>query len=597
MADDEGFRQEENPSSTTICVVIGGRSFIGRSLVSLLLKSDKWIVRIADSHPSINLDLDEKNSLLSDAISSGRASYFQVDVRHKSQIIKAIEGSTVVFHMGTTGPSLKDVHLQYLITVQGTKNVIHACRECKVERLVYNSSADVVFDGKHDIVNGDDSMSYPFRFEDMLSDLKAQAEALVLFANNIDGLLTCALRSSNAFGPGEAKLVPFLLNAAKTGLAKFIVGNGENICDFTYVDNIAHAHICTEEALRSRAAVVAGKAFFVTNLEPVKFWDFVSLILQGFGYPRPSVKVPARLIWFLTSLSKWVSEQLEKRNTHSILTPQIVYQFTCTTTFSCFGARNQIGYSPIVSLEEGVALTIESFSRNVAEDSTMRDRAFYKPSKSEKLLGNGRVADLLLWRDEKKTFTCFLSLVMLYYWFFLCGRTFISSVALFLLMISVVLFSHGFLPPSLFGFKIKKISSSSEFQVSETVENAILSIAFSWNHCMRTLHLISQGCDWNVFVKVFVCVYMFQWLVSFSFSTVVGAGIVFAFTTFFVYMQYEAEVDGAVELSYVGVKNLKGSLIKNLPASVASLLHNYNIIGQDEEARGEVTISGYGYEH
>ncbi|KAL5715164.1 3beta-hydroxysteroid-4alpha-carboxylate 3-dehydrogenas(decarboxylating) [Ranunculus cassubicifolius] len=86
MADDEGFRQEENPK--TICVVIGGRSFIGRSLVSLLFKSDKWLVRIADSHPSINLDPDEKNSLLSDAISSGRASYFQVDVRHKSQIIK-----------------------------------------------------------------------------------------------------------------------------------------------------------------------------------------------------------------------------------------------------------------------------------------------------------------------------------------------------------------------------------------------------------------------------------------------------------------------------------------------------------------------------
>lgn len=55
---------------------------------------------------------------------------------------------------------------------------------------------------------------------DMLSDLKAQAEALVLYANNIGGLLTCALRPSNVFGPGDTQLVPFLVNLARSGWAK-----------------------------------------------------------------------------------------------------------------------------------------------------------------------------------------------------------------------------------------------------------------------------------------------------------------------------------------------------------------------------------------
>lgn len=51
----------------------------------------------------------------------------------------------------------------FLIFDSGAKNVISACRECRVKRLVYNSSADVVFDGLRDIRNGDESLPYPWK--------------------------------------------------------------------------------------------------------------------------------------------------------------------------------------------------------------------------------------------------------------------------------------------------------------------------------------------------------------------------------------------------------------------------------------------------
>ncbi|KAF9609157.1 hypothetical protein IFM89_013547 [Coptis chinensis] len=129
----------------------------------------------------------------------------------------------------------------------------------------------------------------------------------------------------------------------------FIVGTGENVCDFTYVDNVAHAHVCAEEALRSGIAFVEGKAFFITNLDPMKLWDFVSLLFDGLGYPRPRFKVPAKLFLFVAVLSNWLHEKLEQRDAHSVLTP-IVHQLSCNMTFNCFEARNHIGYSPIVSL-------------------------------------------------------------------------------------------------------------------------------------------------------------------------------------------------------------------------------------------------------
>lgn len=61
------------------------------------------------------------------------------------------------------------------------------------------------------------------QFENMCTDLRAQAEALVLFANDIDGLLTCAVRPCNVFGPGEKQLVPSVIDIAKSGWAKVFI--------------------------------------------------------------------------------------------------------------------------------------------------------------------------------------------------------------------------------------------------------------------------------------------------------------------------------------------------------------------------------------
>ena len=83
------------------CVVLGGRSFIGRCLVVRLLKLGNWIVRVADSAQTLQLDPSESkhDSPLSRALSTGRASYAHVDVRHKSTIIN---GTLFVLEIFTT---------------------------------------------------------------------------------------------------------------------------------------------------------------------------------------------------------------------------------------------------------------------------------------------------------------------------------------------------------------------------------------------------------------------------------------------------------------------------------------------------------------
>lgn len=564
------------------CVVLGGRSFIGKSLVSRLLSLDHWIVRVSDS--AQQLDLEDRDSLLSKSISDGRASYFSVDLRSNEQLIKAIDGSSVVFYVDNVDSYSDDFFLSYTLIVQGAKNVVNACRECKVKRLVYQSTADVVFDGSRDIDNGDESLPYAWKFENMCTDLRAQAEALVLFANDIDGLLTCALRPCNVFGPGEKQLVPSIIDIAESRWAKYIIGCGEHISDFTYVENVAHALVCAEEALSSQMVTVSGKAFFVTNLEPTMFWDFVSLITEGLGYRRSMMQLPGVMFKYIFLYVKWVHTQLNSiKLRHLKGIHNVVRLAASTKTFNCSAAQKHIGYSPIVSMEDGVALTVQSFSNFAAASSYRLCRDFDEQSKVDKLLGGGKVADILLWRDERKSFAYFGVLVLVYYWLFLCGNTFISSAAQLLVFVAFILYAYGELPSNISGVKFPKMSASS-FEISEVdIKRFSAAIAHIWNRMADVIRLLDQGQDWNKFFKVVALLYLFKWYVFQSLTASIGVAIVLAFTSFFVYEQYEEEIDGIAEILLNFTRALMGFLLKNLPVPVASLLGTNEILHEDND--------------
>ncbi|GMH28572.1 hypothetical protein Nepgr_030415 [Nepenthes gracilis] len=555
------------------CVVIGGLGFIGRSLILRLLKLRSWIVRIADSSPPSIL-VDQK-SIISDAISSGRASYFQVDVRDKSQVIRALDGSSVVFHMGNTDPSAHDTYQCYLYIVQGTKNVIAACQECNVKSLIYNSSADVIFDGLHGLHYVDESLKCPWKYEDMLNEFKAQADALFLIADNYDGLRTCVLRPSNVFGPADPYIVPFLVNQANSFLAKLILGTGDNLCDFTYVENVSHAHICAAESLASETVAVAGKEFYITNLEPMKYWEFVSRIYEGLGYKRPMIKLPARICRIMPPLVKWLRNQLGSEFSHQLASAHFAIQSASfTRTFNCSAAQEHIRYLPIISLEEGIGLTVKSFSHLAKESTSAREIDFCEQSKVEKLLGGGKVADILLWRDEKETFTYFLALVLLFYWVLLGGRTFISSASQFLLLAILLLFVHNILPMNIGGFSFQEMPLSS-FQISDSGMKYIFgTLACLWNEGIHITKSLAQGEDWDMFLKVAIPLYLLKLILSLPLKLMVAAASVIAFTSFFTYEQYEEEFDAFVKVVCILGGNLKMKLMRNLPAPLSPLFQS-----------------------
>ncbi|XP_020600113.1 3beta-hydroxysteroid-dehydrogenase/decarboxylase-like isoform X2 [Phalaenopsis equestris] len=425
------------------CALTGGRGFAARHLVQMLLRSQEWRVRIVDLGPSINLEPHEETGVVGEALKSGRAAYISADLRWKRQVSKAFHGVEVVFHMAAPDSSINNFELHYSVNVGGTKNVIDACIECKVKRLIYTSSPSVVFDGIHGIYNGKESMPYPIKFNDSYSETKAEAEKLVLRANGRNGLLTCCIRPSSIFGPGDRLLVPSLVAAARAGKSKYIIGDGNNMYDFTYVENVAYAHICAERTLATggtAAVIVAGQAYFITNVEPIKFWEFMSLILEGLGYERPSIKIPAPVMMPIAYLVELIYKLFSCFGMSvPQLTPSRVRLLSCERTFSCSKARDHIGYEPIVSLKDGLRKTIDSFSH-------LRAVQFKRTSKVYAYLGNENVANTLLWKDKKQSLISVLFLAAIYYYFFASGYTLITAMAKLLSLSALFLFVHGMLP-------------------------------------------------------------------------------------------------------------------------------------------------------
>ncbi|KAI4379611.1 hypothetical protein MLD38_005887 [Melastoma candidum] len=536
------------------CVVTGGRGFAARHLVEMLIKGETYSVVVADLGPKIELEQYEENGVLGEALRSGRARYVAADLRVKTQVLEAFRGAEVVFHTAAPNSSINSYQLHHSVNVQGTKNVIDACVELKVKRLIYTSSPSVVFDGVHGILNGDESLPYANKHIDFYSATKAEGEALVIKSNGINGLLTCCIRPSSIFGPGDRLLVPSLVSAARAGKSKFIIGDGNNLYDFTYVENVVHGHICADRALASAGEVAvkaSGQAYFITNMEPIKFWEFVSLILGGLGYERPRIKIPAAVIMPIAHLVEVTYKLLGPYGMKvPQLTPSRVRLLSCSRTFNASKAKNLLGYTPIITLQEGIKRTIESYADLRAENQPKREG----PSKASIYLGNGRVADTLLWKDKKTTITALLVLAAIYYTFIASKSTLITALAKTLLVAVVFLFVHGSLPEKILGYRIEKIPSSSFYLSEEQSRRVASSVASSWNGFVKIMESLYEDNDWILFLKITGSLLVISIVGLISLQQLFLIGVPVAFLGFLLYEKKEQEIDSLVlnAASFVG---------------------------------------------
>lgn len=152
---------------------------------------------------------------------------------------------------------------------------------------------DVVFGGRP-LYYADESVPYPNKYLDHYSHSKAIAEQEVIAANDSSGLLTCSMRATGIYGPGDNVRFPTVITALRTGNPPRM-GDGSARVSNVYVDNCAHAHILAADMLEKGSAL-EGQCYFITDHEPTNFYDFVyDYVCKKIGYQVSEKRIPHRL--------------------------------------------------------------------------------------------------------------------------------------------------------------------------------------------------------------------------------------------------------------------------------------------------------------
>lgn len=325
-------------------LVTGGGGFLGGAIVRLLRERGDAVRSLSrESYPELaRLGVEQARGDLAD----------------RDAVARAARGCDVVFHVAARAGVWGSHDDYYRANVTGTENVLAACRAHGIGRLVYTSSPSVVFDGR-DLEGGDESLPYPAHYEAHYPRTKALAERLVLAANG-PALATVSLRPHLIWGPGDNHLVPRIVARGRAGRLRRI-GDRPCLVDTVYVDNAARAHLLAADRLVPGGAV-AGKAYFISNGEPLPLWEMVDRILAAAGLPPVTRSVPPRAAYAAGILCEglWTVFRLPGEPP---MTRFVARELATAHWFDISAARRDLGYEPEVSIDEGLGRLEEWLSR------------------------------------------------------------------------------------------------------------------------------------------------------------------------------------------------------------------------------------------
>lgn len=317
-------------------LVTGAAGFLGRYLVEQL-RARGARVRALVRRPAPALEALDVEVI-------------QADIRDPQAVVAACEGIETVYHAAGRAGIWGSWQEFFDINVLGTRHVLEGCRRHGVPRLVYTSSPSVTFDGG-DQSGVDESAPYPARWLCHYPHSKALAEQEVLLANDRDGLLTCALRPHLIWGPRDTHLVPRLLARAKAGRLRR-VGDGMNLIDMIFVENAAAAHLQAADALRPGAAV-CGRAYFISQGEPVNCWQWIDELLALAGLPPVKKSISFAAAWRAGAVLEAAWSILRLKG-EPPMTRFLAAQLAKSHYFDISVAQRDFGYQPHVSTASGM---------------------------------------------------------------------------------------------------------------------------------------------------------------------------------------------------------------------------------------------------
>ena len=331
-------------------LVTGGTGFLGRRIVERLLAQGRPVAVLART-PAPDLEARGVRFI--------RASLDDTDT-----VRAACLGIDTVFHVAAKVGVWGRYDDFFRANVLGTRALLAGCREHGVARFVHTSTPSVVYNGR-DLAGADESLPLTTECPSPYPLTKAIAEREVLAANS-PTLRTVALRPHLIWGVGDPHLVPRILERARAGRLR-IIGAGRNHIDMVHVENAADAHLAAETALipsnlLGYSGSAAGRAYFITNGEPVVLWDWINGLLSALGEPPVTRRVSLRTASTVGAICEAAWRVLPLKG-EPPMTRFIAAELAKDHWFSLDAARRDLGYTPRISMTEGTTELVAALRR------------------------------------------------------------------------------------------------------------------------------------------------------------------------------------------------------------------------------------------
>ena len=301
----------------------------------------------------------------------------QGDITDFVRLKEAMQSCDLVFHVAAKAGVWGNKEDYFEPNVQGAENIIQACQELAITRLVYTSTPSVTFAGV-DEAGINESQPYATNFLNFYSESKALAEQKILAASTsfnqstvqdsqkgsqlvkspVKLLKAVALRPHLIWGPNDPHLVPRVLERARAGRLK-LVGKEDKLVDTIFVDNAAYAHILAAIDLSKINSHCSGKAYFISNDQPITMAAMLNNILNCVDLPPVTKRVPSTVAYAAGATLEWVYKILNKKQ-EPIMTRFVAKQLSTSHYFDISAAKKDFGYMPLISIEEGMKLLKQS---------------------------------------------------------------------------------------------------------------------------------------------------------------------------------------------------------------------------------------------
>ena len=259
------------------------------------------------------------------------------DITDYESLLKAFKDVEVVYHIaGCVEIKPGNEEFVYNINVNGTKNVLRACRKCGVKRLVYMSSVDTYVPKENNEVMTEVYKYNPDELEGTYAKTKAEATQLVIDANGKDGLETVVCQPSACMGPYDFKVssVGSMIRMFSSG--KFPITMTFGGYNFVDVRDVAIGTI------KAGDIGGAGEVYILCN-KSVTVDEFIRLLAEASGNKPPKIKLRKGIIDMAAPLMEIYYKAADQT---PLFTRYAIRKLCSNCNFSYEKAQRELGYNP-----------------------------------------------------------------------------------------------------------------------------------------------------------------------------------------------------------------------------------------------------------